>query len=159
MNAKWCPIPSWSRWETRSISAALRIVWGAIAWRWQGIALSLALSLFAPPATLATEGGNSVPESPHTTLSTAELSVLESRIKELRELQTSIDSVRTNLISMAEKAQNDADAAPNLTERRRYEQLYTEVSSRLGELDNNRADLIRLLGELENRLEILRRGQ
>ena len=122
-----------------------------------GIALCLALSLLISSAALATERENPAPESPGASLSETDLPVLESRVKELRELLTAIDGVRANLTRMAETAQSDADAAPNLTERRRYEQLYTETSVRLGELENTRAEMIRLLGELETRIEALRR--
>ena len=124
-----------------------------------GIALCLALSLLISSAALATERENPASESPGASLSETDLPVLESRVKELRELLTSIDGVRANLTRMAETAQSDADAAPNLTERRRYEQLYTETSVRLGELENTRAEIIRLLGELETRLEALRRAR
>lgn len=85
--------------------------------------------------------------------------LIQARIKELRELMASIDSLRANLAKMAEKALSDADMAPTLTERRRYEQLYTETNTRIGELQTTRAEIARLIGELETRLEALRHAR
>ncbi len=79
--------------------------------------------------------------------------IIQARIQELKELAISMDSIHANLVKVAEKALRDSDSAPTLTERRRYEQLYAETNTRLGELQTTRAEITRLLGELEAQVE------
>lgn len=55
------------------------------------------------------------------------------------------------LTELAQGALADADAATTLDERRRYERLYGETSTRLGELRAVRRDLQRQLEQLEGR--------
>ena len=83
----------------------------------------------------------------------SERAVLEARVREVRELLTTLDGLQTHLAGLAETALNHADAAPTLDERRRYERLYTETSARLGELQATRAEIERQLGVLETQLE------
>lgn len=129
------------------------------------LALAVVVGLFAPSAPAFAETADSNDgaspaavgmESDH---ADTDEQLIQARIKELRELMASMDGLRANLTKMAEKALNDADMAPTLAERRRYEQLYTETNARIGELQTTRAEIVRLLGELETRLETLRHGR
>jgi len=113
------------------------------------------LSLFAAPPGIA--ANHAAPADQSTQINDVDLSALQNRIKDLRDLLTTMERLRANLVKAAEKALNDADAAPSLTERRRYEQLYTETSARLGELEVTHAELVRLLSELETRMKALHR--
>lgn len=85
--------------------------------------------------------------------------LIRTRISELKEMMVSMDHVRANLTKIAEKALSDADKAAALTERRRYEQLYTETNTRIGELQTTRAEIARLLADLEIRLGTLRNAR
>lgn len=120
--------------------------------------------LFSPGAPTLAEAtdsadGASPPVSAQSDHADTNEQLIQARIKELKELMASMDNLRANLAKMAEKALNDADLAPTLTERRRYEQLYTETNTRIGELQTTRAEIARLLGELETRLETLRNAR
>ena len=130
----------------------------------KGLLALAVVCLFAPSAPALAETADSTdgaapPVGAESDNADANEQLIQARIKELRELMASMDSLRTNLTKMAEKALNDADMAPTLTERRRYEQLYTETNTRIGELQTTRAEIVRLLGELETRLETLRHGR
>lgn len=85
--------------------------------------------------------------------------LIQAQIQELEGLLASMDAVHINLTKVAEKALKDSDSAPTLTERRHYEQLYAETNARLGELQATRAEINRLLGELETRLEALKNAR
>lgn len=85
--------------------------------------------------------------------------IIRERIRELKELSTSMDAIHINMIKVAEKALKDSDSAPTLTERRRYEQLYAETSVRLGEFRTTRAEIDHLLGKLQAQLEALKNAQ
>lgn len=124
---------------------------------WPGIGLFLALILLASPLAIATQGA--APTDEAAPLSEADLITLQNRVKDLQDMLAKMEKLRATLVEIAEKALNDADAAPDLTERQRYEQLYTQASARLGELDVTRAEITRLLSELETRLEALRRAK
>jgi len=120
--------------------------------------------LFAPGAPAFAEpadstDGASPPVGAQSDNADTNEQLIQAHIQELKELMASMDNLRTNLTKMAEKALNDADMAPTLTERHRYEQLYTETNTRIGELQTTRAEIVRLLGELETRLETLRHGR
>jgi chromosome segregation ATPase len=82
-----------------------------------------------------------------------ERAVLEARVREVRELLTTLDGLQAHLTGLAETALDHADAAPTLDERRRYERLYTETSARLGELQATRAEIERQIDLLETQLE------
>jgi hypothetical protein len=124
---------------------------------WPGTGLFLALILLASPPTIAAQGAAPIGES--ASLSEADLITLQNRVKDLQDMLAKMEKLRATLVEIAEKALNNADAAPDLTERQRYEQLYTQTSARLGELDVTRAEITRLLSELETRLEALRRAE
>lgn len=84
-----------------------------------------------------------------------EVALLEARIRDARALLASLETLEKRLAALAHKALDDADAAPTPDERRRYEQLYTETSARLGELQATRADLQTQLGRLESQRDAL----
>lgn len=108
--------------------------------------LTLALSLALPNvAPLAADPDTVEVQDP-------ERAVLEARVREVRELLTTLDGLQNHLAGLAETTLNHADAAPTLDERRRYERLYTETSARLGELQATRAEIEHQLGVLEARL-------
>lgn len=109
--------------------------------------LVLALSLMLPGgAPLAANPDATVPHDP-------ERAILETRVREVRELLSTLGGLQAHLAGLAETALNHADAAPTLDERRRYERLYTETSARLGELQATRAEIERQIEVLETQLE------
>ncbi|MBK5965179.1 hypothetical protein CCR95_14045 [Thiocystis minor] len=80
---------------------------------------------------------------------TTEQAVVADSLQAVRQLLTTLDQLETNLAGVAQRALDQADAAPTLDERRRYERLYSETSLRLGELKATRADLQRQLDRLD----------
>lgn len=124
---------------------------------WPGIIASLALSLLASPLAIAAQ--SAAPTGESAPLSETDLATLQNRVKDLQDMLAKMEKLRANLVESAEKALNGADAAPDLTERQRYEQLYTQTNARIGELDVTRAEIARLVSELEMRLEALRRAE
>ncbi|MCB1920668.1 MAG: hypothetical protein KDJ28_11915 [Candidatus Competibacteraceae bacterium] len=124
---------------------------------WPGIIASLALSLLASPLAIAAQ--SAAPTGESAPLSETDLATLQNRVKDLQDMLAKMEKLRGNLVEIAEKALDAADAAPDLTERQRYEQLYTQTNARIGELDVTRAEIARLVSELEMRLEALRRAE
>ena len=115
--------------------------------------LTLALSLAFPGvAPLAADPDAVEVQDP-------ERAVLEARVREVRELLTTLDGLQNHLAGLAETTLNHADAAPTLDERRRYERLYTETSARLGELQATRAEIERQIEVLETQLETASDGR
>lgn len=84
--------------------------------------------------------------------------LLDAQIQDAHALLVSLEGLETHLTALAQKALDDADAAPTPDERRRYEQLYTETSARLGELQATRAALQGQLERLETQRETLSLG-
>ncbi|WP_041447096.1 hypothetical protein [Thiocystis violascens] len=80
---------------------------------------------------------------------TTEQGVVADSLQSVRQLLTTLDQLETNLAGVAQRALDQADAAPTLDERRRYERLYSETSRRLGELKATRADLQRQIDRLD----------
>ena len=80
---------------------------------------------------------------------TTEQAVVADSFQAVRQLLTTLDQLESNLAGVAQRALDQADAAPTLDERRRYERLYSETSMRLGELKATRADLQRQLDRLD----------
>ncbi len=85
--------------------------------------------------------------------------VLKNQMSELRQLLVSIDQLNANLLKIAEKALSNADAAPDLVMRRRYEQLYAQTSARISELQKSRAEIARFLSTMEAQPEIQPHGR
>lgn len=118
----------------------------------QGRAALLVLSLTLP-------AGASLADPDAAVLQDSERAVLVARVREVRELLTTLDGLQTHLAGLAETTLNHADAAPTLDERRRYERLYTETSVRLGELQATRAEIERQIDLLETQLETAPSGR
>lgn len=112
----------------------------------------------AGPLPVAAEPAG--PPEPGATATLApEVALLEARIRDARALLASLETLEKRLAALAHKALDDADAAPTPDERRRYEQLYTETSARLGELQATRAELQTQLGRLESQRGALGHGR
>lgn len=118
-----------------------------LASRGRAALLTLALSLALPGSALFAADPDAA------VLQDSERAVLEARVREVRELLTTLDGLQNHLAGLAETTLNHADAAPTLDERRRYERLYTETSARLGELQATRAGIESQLDLLETQLE------
>ncbi|WP_295399545.1 hypothetical protein [uncultured Thiocystis sp.] len=101
-------------------------------------------------ASLSASGAVEPPASHDPTgVPTTDQAVVADSWQAVRQLLTTLDQLETHLAGMAQRALDQADAAPTLDERRRYERLYSETSLRLGELKATRADLQRQLDRLE----------
>jgi hypothetical protein len=111
-------------------------------------------ALLAAALCLALPGDASLAADPDpAVLQDSERAILEARVREVRELLTTLDGLQAHLTGLAETALDHADAAPTLDERRRHERLYTEASARLGELQATRAEIERQIDLLETQLE------
>ncbi|TCT23771.1 hypothetical protein [Thiobaca trueperi] len=115
--------------------------------QWRLIPLALCLAL---------PGGNPCaagPTAPAASVTADEQAILAARLQEVRQLLTTLDGLETHLTSVAQRALDQSDAAPTLDERRRYEQLYTETSARLGELRITRRNMQDQLDRLDAQLD------
>lgn len=119
----------------------------------------LTLGLVAFAETTHSSGEIPSPTSVESSNANPSQKSIQARIQELQELSIAMDAVRANLTKVAERALQDSDSAPTLTERRRYEQLYAETNARLGELQTTRAEITHLLNTLEVQLEALKNAQ
>lgn len=109
------------------------------------LALGLNQGIGAAPASQAADA----PVSP-APVSGADPTTLSSALQAAEALWQSLGELRERLLGNAERALEQADQAASLDERQRQEALYHQLSDRLADLDQARA-------ELKIQLELLRR--
>ena len=89
----------------------------------------------------------------------ADVAALAKRIEETKHLVTVMDTMIAQLIEIAEAALDNADNATTFEERSRYETLYSETSTRLGELQVQRDQIDQLLQQLADSLKPLQHAK
>ncbi len=117
-----------------------------------GLLLALMLAASASGLLAADAPAPATPVAPLGEAAGAPADLAES-LQATRQLLATLADLETHLAGVAQRALDQADAAPTLDERRRYEHLYHETSARLGELKATRADIQRQLERLESQSE------
>ena len=77
---------------------------------------------------------------------------LGATLQNLEGLLASIDQLIANLTQTAQGALANADAARNVDERARYEELYSQASRRLAELQDQRSKIVQLIVQIRTKL-------
>lgn len=80
---------------------------------------------------------------------------LTPRLQEGQRLLTQIDTLHTHLAAQAQRALDQADAAPTLDERRQRETLYRDINAKLADLQTARDEIQRQLDTLAEQLKSL----